>query len=92
MEYTVIACLCTVIGTSIALISAIAKPLIDNTKSMTRLTSAVETLTEMFKRSEVHNTEAHKRIHNRIDTAEDDIKQHERRISKLEGANKDETY
>lgn len=81
---TVICCICTLIGTLLAIVGAIGRPLMENTKSMTALTEAVKNLAAEFQKSENNNYEAHKRIHQRIDDSEDDIKDHEKRIGILE--------
>lgn len=83
-----IGCICTLTTTLITIIIAVGKPLIENTKSMTKLTSAVEQLTLQFGRFETNNHEAHKRIHDRIDKEENELKDHESRIIRLEGLNK----
>lgn len=77
---TIIGCVCTVAS----VVLAIGRPLMENTKSMAALTEAVKNLTEQFTGFEVNNTAAHKRIHERIDSEEKDIKDHENRITKLE--------
>lgn len=84
MVLTLIACVCTLIGTLITIVVTVGRPLIENTKSMTKLTVAVENLAKQFEISENNNKDAHKRLHVRIDEAEKDLKDHENRITKLE--------
>lgn len=81
---TIIACICTVIGTIITISMTIGKPLMENTKIMTQLTDAVKVLTDQFSKFESNNYEAHKRMHERLDEEAVKINDHETRIKILE--------
>lgn len=88
MAVTIIACVCTVLGgaASVSAIAiAIGKPLVNNTKIMSELSVNVKNLAEQMKAFELGNSAAHKRLHDRIDKAEDEIKEQGMKIAKLEG-------
>lgn len=81
---TIIACICSVCGTVVTIVLSVGKPLIENTKTMTKLTMAIEHLTEEFKTFEVDNHNDHRRIHDRIDKNDEQLNNHETRIEILE--------
>ncbi len=88
MATTIIACVCTELGgvlSTLSIASILGKPLVENAKIMSELSTTIKTLTEQMRNFEVGNNSAHKRIHERIDHAEDEIKEQGRKIAKLEG-------
>lgn len=62
----------------------VAKPIIENAKTMERLISAMEELSKDLKDLELKNTETHSRMFSRLDESERKIENHEVRIRVVE--------
>lgn len=72
------------LGVIISTGAAIATPLIKNVKVMTELNASIKNLTEKFNKFEVNNHDDHKRIWTHNDKQDEEIQDHETRISVLE--------
>ena len=82
---SIVVCLCTVTGTVIALAKLVGEPLSECRDVMIKLTEAVKNQTEQLQKVESNNHEAHVRMHKRIDDVQEDVKEIDSRLSRVEG-------
>lgn len=83
-EWEVVGVLVVLVGLFIAVGSPIIKYTKDNTKVMTELTEAVKALTKDLTDLEKNNTDAHRRIWQHNDKQDEQLADHEKRITVLE--------
>lgn len=79
-EWTIV----TVIIALVGLFMAVGAPIIRQTKTMTKLDTTMETLSEKLTQLESKNTDAHRRIWEHNEGQDKMLNDHETRIVKLE--------
>ena len=79
-EWTVV----TVIVALVGLFMAVGAPIIRQTKTMTKLDTTMETLSEKITQLEEKNTDAHRRIWDHNEEQDKQLHDHDIRIVKLE--------
>lgn len=80
MEWTVVSVIIALVG----LFLAVGAPIIRQTKTMTKLDTTMETLSEKLTSLESKNTDAHRRIWEHNEEQDKQLHDHEIRIVKLE--------
>ncbi len=83
MEWTVVTVLISIVG----FVIAISTPLIKNTRAMTELTVSISVLNEQIKKMEERNDEEHKDFQAQLDEHDDQIQDHETRLTVIEKIN-----
>lgn len=76
ISWTVILALGTIVG----LFFTVGKPIINLNSTITELITRLKRMESDLDEFKTHNHEAHKKIHERIDTVEDDVESIERDI------------
>ena len=69
ISWTVILSLATIVG----LFFTVGKPIINLNSTITELITRLKRMEHDLDKFEVHNHEAHKKLHDRIDEVEDDV-------------------
>lgn len=69
----------------VGLFFVVAKPLIENGKTMEKLIVSMDNLSSDLKELEKNNTNTHKRLFNKLDEQEEKLDGHEVRIKIIEG-------
>ena len=80
MEWTVVVVIISLVG----LLTAVVKPVISLTQSITKLTTVVDVLAVDVGELTSKNTQTHNRIFDKLEKQGEDISNHETRISLLE--------
>lgn len=79
-EWAVVGVIVVLVG----LVATVAGPIVKMTKAVTTLTDAVDRLAEKLKADEDRNTQSHARMYQRLDDCDDQLADHETRITVLE--------
>ena len=74
----------TVIIALVGLLATVTKPIMTLTKTITKLNDTCQSLEERMERFENHNHDSHVKIWAHNDKQDEQLTQHENRISKLE--------
>lgn len=82
MEWTVV----TVIIALVGLFAAVGAPIIRQTRTMTKLDSTMENLSDKLVQLESKNADSHRRIWEHNEKQDETLQDHEIRIVKLEGS------
>lgn len=69
ISWTVILALCTIVG----LFFTVGKPIINLNSTITELITRLKRMERDLDEFKVHNHDAHKKLHERIDEVEDDV-------------------
>ncbi len=80
-EWGVVTVLVTVVG----LFAAVGAPVLKLNSTITRLQTVLDDLRSDFEDQKAHNSESHKRLWEHNDKQDEQLDDHEKRITRLEG-------